>query len=1388
MVPGLWGRKIAKRALSRVVASRRLQADSASRPVRILIYGTYYTGTITYYLSDDETVLDAYDNPTVGGWASTNSDVMFRQALSEWSAVANLTFEEVTAPEADATWTEYIVSGENYGYGAYHYTPNNSGLGGAYNAFYVNAETNVEGGYGLYTFLHEIGHALGLNHTFETTGDGPFPGVTGQNDPGDNNLSTGLYSVMAYVFQHPDFDSGYSNIGYAATPMAFDIAAIKAIYGANMSPATGDDIYYMPGTGDTQAWRCIWDAGGTDTISAELCDGGVTLDLREATLQNEAGGGGYASYQDGSSGAGMVYGGYTIANGAEIENATGSTYADTITGNALANEIAGGDGDDVLVGGDGDDTLNGGLGADSMTGGLGDDTYYVDDAGDSVVERDGEGTDRVITTLSAYTLTDYVEDLEGFNSTVLNGNLGDNVITVTLDDDGGDAVSLEVYANSGSDTLSVVDGGSASTVDVLLNGNRGADSITGLSNDGTHTTVTNTLNGGNGSDVITGGSGAGVTNYISGGNSSDSLYEGLDGAINIMDGGDGEDIFYVTQASTVILQGTNLFDDTVDLSGLDSYTLPDLIKNFLITYDGDWGEFTANAEDNAITLTLNATANYGYADLYGGAGNDTITVVNATTLDENYVYVDGGEGGDVVNGMDVLADQFYVENVIDGGDGNDTLHGGSGAATGDFDTMGNLLWGGADDDALHGGDYATNVLDGATGTDILYGGDNAENFYVLEDDASDTIVFGVDSAENLRVGLSSYTLDNDFDWVRLDGTNQTITGNAADTLFTGIDSGDTVHGGAGDDSYEIKDTDVSIVELEGEGIDSAIWQIFNGDINLFDNVEINEIWNLYTGDIFGTDGDDTVTAYSGATVRGGLGNDTYYDTGASFVENAGEGTDTIITGETAYTLAANFENLSWDGTSQAYNFIGNSSDNVITAGDQADSLDGFEGDDTLDGGDNYDLASYSLAAAGVTVDLNLQGAAQDTGGGGFDTLVGIEAIEGSIFADTLIGDDETTYIYAGDSADALYGNGGTDTLNGEGGNDIIEGGAGNDDLLGEAGWDTLDGGEGDDTIDGGNGTDTASYASAAAGVTVSLALAGGAQDTVGAGSDTLVSIENLAGSSFADTLTGDENSNTLSGGADIDTLYGEGSGDALDGGEGNDILFGGAGWDNMLGGAGDDTLWGGNGGDLMKGSAGTDTFHGEAGYDRIYGGNDADLAYGGEDTDDIFGQAGDDELYGDAGDDRLLGSNGRDTLDGGDDNDTLDGGAQSDILIGGAGDDVLTGSWARDELTGGTGMDTFVFDDGHSGKWKGNADVLTDFSQAEGDIIDLRAIDAITGGDDDAFAFIGEAEFTGTAGELRFYVDGEDTFVAGDVDGDGVADFQIRLEGVHDFTMGDFVL
>jgi hypothetical protein len=165
------------------------------------------------------------------------------------------------------------------------------------------------------------------------------------------------------------------------------------------------------------------------------------------------------------------------------------------------------------------------------------------------------------------------------------------------------------------------------------------------------------------------------------------------------------------------------------------------------------------------------------------------------------------------------------------------------------------------------------------------------------------------------------------------------------------------------------------------------------------------------------------------------------------------------------------------------------------------------------------------------------------------------------------------------NAETISGTSGADVICAGGGNDTIKGLGGNDVLKGEAGNDILLGGVGNDTLNGGLGTDTASYSTSLTAVTASLAT----NSATGEGSDTFLGIENLLGSSKADTLTGSTTNNNLTGGGGIDTEYG---------GSGNDTVIGSGGADTLKGEDGNDTVNskdGVSGNDSLYGGTGTDT-------------------------------------------------------------------------------------------------------------------------------------------------------------------------------------------------------
>lgn len=174
--------------------------------------------------------------------------------------------------------------------------------------------------------------------------------------------------------------------------------------------------------------------------------------------------------------------------------------------------------------------------------------------------------------------------------------------------------------------------------------------------------------------------------------------------------------------------------------------------------------------------------------------------------------------------------------------------------------------------------------------------------------------------------------------------------------------------------------------------------------------------------------------------------------------------------------------------------------------------------------------------------------------------------------------------------------------------------------------------------------------------------------------------------------------------------------------------------------------------------------------------------------DTVFGDDGSQTIDGRGGADFLAGGGGNDVLLGGAGNDKLLGGGGNDILNGGAGKDILVGGRGADTLTGGAGADMFVFSSRHDSSVK-NPDVIKDFSRNQGDRIDLQAIDANTkSAGDQAFKFIGTDGFHKKAGELRYEKKSGDTFVFADVNGDGKADFSIRIDASMNLKASDFIL
>nr|WP_314085243.1 calcium-binding protein [uncultured Shinella sp.] len=273
-----------------------------------------------------------------------------------------------------------------------------------------------------------------------------------------------------------------------------------------------------------------------------------------------------------------------------------------------------------------------------------------------------------------------------------------------------------------------------------------------------------------------------------------------------------------------------------------------------------------------------------------------------------------------------------------------------------------------------------------------------------------------------------------------------------------------------------------------------------------------------------------------------------------------------------------------------------------------------------------------------------------------------------------------------------------------------------------------------------------------------------------------------------DDMYGDEGNDTINAYGGSDSLYG---------GQGNDLLRAGTGSDELYGGQHDDVLDAGDDNDFLDGGEGTDRLDGGLGDDALYGGDGDDtnveITVGTSSnvfTAGLYGGAGNDYLDGGRGNDYLDGGSENDILLGGEGNDRLIGGDGVDKLYGGTGNDKLTGNGGADALYGGENADYFIFQYvSQSTVAAGGRDTIFDFSKDEGDKIDFKSIDANTGvAGNQAFVLIGSNAFSSSAGELRFAKSLGDTFVQGDVDGDGAADFAVRVKGDFNFVAGDFVL
>jgi Ca2+-binding RTX toxin-like protein len=979
---------------------------------------------------------------------------------------------------------------------------------------------------------------------------------------------------------------------------------IPVVFDGGLPPETvegwdGNDI--LSGNGDNDFLDGGF--GGNDTLSGG--DGQDTLFGFGGNDSLDGGLGDDAIF--GGSGNDVILGGAGNDGRNPSISYKGTRYSDHYDSDPTG--LRGEAGNDTIDGGDGNDKIEGGTGNDSLLGGAGDDIL---DGGNDVY---------------------HVDDGTGFDT--LRG--GDGVDQLTDNADGG-----ALYGDAGNDYLylrgtvaSYIDGGVDDDNITVINANNstvlggvGNDSIYGTSYDNNISSNLN-INAGGGDDLV---SGTGRHWTITGGDGNDTI--NVSGADHVMNAGAGNDVINLEEngafASATIATGAGSDIVKLSLRSLESGQTAAAILDFTAGTGGDKLDLSS-VNTRLVELGMAADADpfaAGYLRLTASGANTVLEFdANAGTDGAHFIALATLKG--VVPGA-ITAANFtqLVAPVVSANRAAPQVQAPV-TITLNEDAV-----------AVRLGITAPSDPDGGTPV-IVVEYLPGQGVMALADGTAVSNNQVLTKAELLGLTFTPYANYNG----ATDVFRYSVTDN----------EGSVVKGHVSFNVLPINDAPV--VNLSDMGyVDDGSTQF---SINLAGYANDVETGAELTFAVTANGGalpswltyDGVTHVLSGTPPNGITAPLTIGVTATDPSKLSGQG-----------TFVLSLVGTSKSGTDVADTLSGGSGVDWLYGYDGDDVLEGRNGDDYLDGGNGLDTASYAGSARAVNVSL-AQDAAQDTGGAGTDTLLGIEN---------------------------LTGGSGNDTLAGNGADNRLAGGAGND---------VLDGGAGNDRLDGGAGTDTTRYTSAVAGITVNLATGLAAGTDIG--KDTLALIENVIGGKGNDAITGDKLANVLSG----DT--------------GNDTLNGGAGADMLNGGAGNDLYYADDSGDVVieAASAGTDMAYS---YLAAYtlGANVENgriLATGAA---NLSGNSLNNVLYAGAGNNVLNGGIGIDSADyryagsavgvslavstaqasGGSGSDTLvgienvTGSIYNDKLSGNAGTNVLDGGAGKDTMIGGDGADSYSVD------------------------------------------------------------------------------------------------